>query len=349
MSTRAWITLITLVLLGTVVYFGWPEIVQAFGLMGRVNPWILILLLPVQFLSYYCDGQSMFSYLRDKGELKGISKIFMARTSLEINFVNHIFPLPAAGGFSYASWVLSRHGVSHGRSAMAQIIRHFSQFFAFATLIVLSVFVLLFDNNASKLTIFISTIFFVGIIALILGTVFIISSRKRIMAISLFTTKIVNFFVKIFIRKEKQKLINLEKVNKFFFDMHEDYLEIKKDRRILLKPLMWSTIESLLDVSLIMITFLSLGFFINPAALIVAYGIACFVSVIFSILPGGAGVYETAMITFLASAGVQADIAIAGTLLARAILLLATIIFGYAFYQLTISKYGKIDNQSANL
>ena len=207
--------------------------------------------------------------------------------------------------------------------------------------------ILLFDNNASNFTIFISTIFFVGIIALILLTAYVISSRNRVMKISQWITKLINFFIKILVRKERQKQINLSKVSKFFVDLHEDYLEIKKDRRILIKPLIWSTAESIFSVSLIMISFLSLGFIVNPAALFVAYGIACFVSIIFSPLPGGAGVYETAMVTFLASAGIAANVAIAGTLLARAILLLATIIFGYIFYQLTINKYGKISNSAS--
>ena len=348
MSIRTWLTIITIFLLGIVIYFVWPEIVQAWGLMGRVNLWILLLLLPIQFLSYFCDGESMFSYLRAKGELKNISRLGMARMSLEINFVNHIFPLPAAGGFSYATWVLSRHRVNHGRSAMAQIIRHLSQFLAFAILIILSVFILLFDDKASNITIFISTLFFVGIIGLILFTVYIISSRKRIMAISGWITKTINFILRIFTNKNKTKSVNLEKVNNLFLDLHGDYLEIKKDKHILVKPLMWSSLESILDVSLIMITFLSLGFFLNPAAVIVAYGIACFSSIIFSVLPGGVGVYETAMISFLVSVGVATNVAIAGTLLARVILLLATIIFGYVFYQLTINKYGKI-NKSTSL
>lgn len=341
MSIRSWITIITIILLGVVIFFVWPDMVQAWNLMGRVNPWILILLLPVQFLSYFCDGESMFSYLRAKGELKELSRLSMARMSLEINFVNHIFPLPAAGGFSYATWLLSRHKVSHGRSAMAQIIRQLSQFLAFATLIVVSVFVLLFDHKASNITIFVSTLFFVSIVALILLTVYIISSKNRIMSISNWVVSFVNFILRVFSKKDKTSTVNLEKVSHFFLDLHNDYLEIKKDKHILLKPIMWSSLESMLDVCLIMISFLALGFFINPAAVIVAYGIACFSTVIVSVLPGGAGVYETAMIAFLASAGVPADVAIAGTLLARAILLAATIIFGYLFYQLTINKYGK--------
>jgi uncharacterized membrane protein YbhN (UPF0104 family) len=54
------------------------------------------------------------------------------------------------------------------------------------------------------------------------------------------------------------------------------------------------------------------------------------------------------MIAFLASAGVPAEVAIAGTLLARATLLVGTILFGYIFYQLTINKYGKSKNSTNN-
>ena len=96
-----------------------------------------------------------------------------------------------------------------------------------------------------------------------------------------------------------------------------------------------------------MIAFLSLGFWVNPATLFIAFGIASIVS-IFSASPGGAGVYEAIMIAFLASAGVQPDIAIAGTLLARATLLVGTILFGYIFYQLTLNKYGK-DSDSTDI
>jgi uncharacterized membrane protein YbhN (UPF0104 family) len=47
------------------------------------------------------------------------------------------------------------------------------------------------------------------------------------------------------------------------------------------------------------------------------------------------------MVAFLAASGVTPDVAIAGTLLARMILLSGTILFGYVFYQLTVLKYGK--------
>ena len=102
-----------------------------------------------------------------------------------------------------------------------------------------------------------------------------------------------------------------------------------------------------MDVVLILIAFKALGYWVNPAVMLVAFGISSTVSVITSI-PGGAGIYEAVMIAFLASSGVPAGVAIAGTLLARVTLLGGTVIFGYLFYQLTINKYGKI-KQPTNL
>ena len=51
------------------------------------------------------------------------------------------------------------------------------------------------------------------------------------------------------------------------------------------------------------------------------------------------------MVAFLTSAGVPPTTAIAGTLLARVVLMLLTIAFGYVFYQFTLVKYGKAPTQ----
>mgnify|MGYP001740916452 CR=1 FL=1 len=47
------------------------------------------------------------------------------------------------------------------------------------------------------------------------------------------------------------------------------------------------------------------------------------------------------MILFLSMTGTPPDIAIAGIILTRVILLMATIVLGYIFYQHALIKYGK--------
>ena len=47
------------------------------------------------------------------------------------------------------------------------------------------------------------------------------------------------------------------------------------------------------------------------------------------------------MILFLSMTGTPPDIAIAGIILTRVILLMGTIVLGYIFYQHALIKYGK--------
>ena len=347
MSIRFWLTITTLVLLALVVFFGWDQITQAFSLLGHVNLWILALLVPMQFVSYYAIGEMVFSYLRAKGDLGHMSRLTMTRITLESNFVNHIALLPIAGGSSYLGWILSRHGVSVSRSTMAQIIRHLMSFLAFILLLAASIMLMSFDFKISKIIIITTSIFVAFFISLVIFLVYIISNKKRLMKFSNWVTIFINKIVKIFTIGKKKQILAFKKTDIFFVELHNDYLEILDDKKVLLAPFLWSILSMVLDVMLILITFWALGFSVNPAALFIAFGLSS-IGGIFAATPGGSGVYEGIMIAFLVSTGVPADVAIAGTLLSRAILLIITVGFGYLFYQLTINKYGKI-SKSANI
>lgn len=341
MKFRTWINVITIILLALAIFFGWNQISQALGLLGSVDLRIFVLMVPVQLLSYYAIGEVMFSYLRLKGELKSMSKWGMARIALEINFVNHIIPVPSIAGFSYLGMVLKTHGVSAGRATMAQLIRYVLMFVSFVFMILFSVVLLSFDQGVSRAIIIISAALVTVTIALTVLLIYFVSSSKHLSTISNWITRFVNKTIHIFTRGKKQHVLKLKKVEGFFIDIHQDYVEIRNDKRVLVRPLIWAIANNILDVGLIMIAFLALGTFINPLTLIIACGLSSFAA-IFAATPGGSGVYEAVMIAFLASAGIKPEIAIAGTLLARVTLMAITFIFGYLFYQLTINKYGKI-------
>jgi uncharacterized protein (TIRG00374 family) len=340
MSFRSWATLITLILLGLVVFFGRHEIAHAFHLLDRVNPWILALIVPVQLISYYATGGMIFSYLRSKGNLKGTSHWAITRMALELNFVNHIIPSGGAAGFSYLGWVLSRFGVSAGRATMAQIVRFTIGFGSFIILLLVAVASLAYDHNVSRTVIIITSSLTFAALLLFALSIYIIGSKRRLETFSDWLTKTVNRVVSFFTRGRKKDTLKKATIEPFFVQLHDDFNQIRADKRILIKPFIWGLVMNTCDVALLSIAFVSLGFWVNPATLFVAFGISGAASII-SVTPGGAGVYETIMITFLASAGVHPVEAIAGTLLARVSLLLGTIVFGYIFYQLTIVKYGK--------
>ncbi|CAN5398273.1 hypothetical protein BH10PAT4_BH10PAT4_5430 [soil metagenome] len=340
MSFRSWVTVITLILLVGVVYFGRHEIYQAWKLLGNVNLWILAMLIPVQFFSYYATGSIIFSYLRSKGNLKDTSHWTMTRMALELNFVNHIIPSGGAAGFSYLGWVLNRHGVSAGRATMAQLVRFSLSFIAFLALLAVAVVILFLDHRISPIIIMISV--GLALVAIIAATLllFVVGNNARLKKFSGWLTRFINGFMSIVTRGKNKQAVKFEVLEGFFEELHHDYLALRHEKKILVRPFIWAFAMNLADVALIAIAFLALGYEANPAILFVAFGVSSVASIV-SVTPGGAGVYEAIMIAFLASAGVPADIAIAGTLLARVSLLLGTILFGYFFYQLTIVKYGK--------
>ena len=340
MTFKSWVTTITLVLLGIVIFFAWPEIVQAWGLLDRINLWVLALLLPVQFFSYYATGGMIFSYLRAKGDLKEVSRWRMTRIALELNFVNHILPSGGAAGFSYLGWVLSRLGVRPGRSTMAQIIRFALTFLSFVVLLVIAVVALIVDEQISRTVILLCLLLATLAIGATIGTIFVIGSELRLRQFSIWLTGKVNRFVAWITRGRKPAVVGDSVILVFFMDLHEDFVAIRKDKRILIRPFIWAILANMADVALLWIAFWSLGYMVNPAILFVAFGVSSIAGAL-SATPGGAGVYEAIMITFLASTGIPADVAIAGTLIARVTLVLGTVAFGYVFYQLTVNHYGK--------
>lgn len=340
LSFRGWLTIITLVLLTIVIIAAWPEIKKAWALLGQVDLWILALLIPVQFLSYYATGGMIFSYLRSKGNLKEQSHWFTTRLALELNFVNHILPSGGAAGFSYLAWILSKFKVSVSRSTMSQIIRFVMTFVSFVVLLIVAIIILAFTGHLDRITIFIA----IGLAAAAIGGIFIliwlIKSNERLRNFSAWLTKTINRFIRWITRGKKRKIVKEELFLEFFGGLHDDYLAIRRDRKTLVMPFIWAIIANILDVALIWISFWALGFAVDPALLFVAFGVASIAGAV-SVTPGGAGVYEAVMVAFLASSGISPEVAIAGTLLARVTLLGGTIAFGYVFYQLRVNQYGK--------
>lgn len=340
MSLKAWINIVTVVLLSVVVWAAWPKIHEAYLLLGSVNLWILSLMIPAQIISYYAAGSIMFSYLQSNGHLAHLKRWDMARLSLEFNFVNHLLPSGGAAGFSFLTFILHKHGVSTARSTMAQVIRHVLTFLSFVILLVISVALLAIDEKVNRYVIGSTFLLVVGALALTWFIIFIFDSSGRMKNVALWIYKITNKTASFVTRGKKADVLKLSTVENYFQEVHKDYKLILKEKSVLIKPFLWSVFANLLDVALFFIAFWALGAPVNPALLFISFGISSIASVI-TVLPGGAGVYEALMIAFLTSAGVNAEVAIAGTLLARVILLGGTIAFGYIFYQMTINQYGK--------
>lgn len=348
MSFRRWLNIATVALIAIILYFSRHELVTAWELLARVNLWILLLVLPLQFLSYYATGAMIFSYLRAIGDLKQVKSIEMARMALELNFVNHVLPSGGVSGASYMTWRLSKLGVGSGRATLAQVVRFGATFAAFLALLIVAVLLITIDGNINRLTILASAALASIIIFTTLIVIYTISSSSRLQAFSRLLDKGINgIWRKVF--RQKKALLSHDIIRHFFEDLHADFVALKQTPRVLLRPFTWGIVFNLAEVSLFMVTFLALGSFVNPAPILIAVGMASMVGM-FLVTPGGAGGYEALMILFLTSAGVHPGVALAGVLLARVILIVLTITSGYLFYHQALKKYdgSKIDGSSSS-
>jgi len=345
MSFRAWLSVVTLVLIAVIIFFSRNELIHAWSLLGQVNIWVLLLLIPGQILVYYAGGEMIFSYLRAKNSIEHVSAGDLVRMSLEMNFVNHVLPSGGVSGISYMTWRLGRYGVGAGRATMSQVVRYAVSFAALIALIAVSVVMVTIDGNINRWIILMSSGLVSAMLAVIIGCAYLIGSEARIARFSSWMVGAVNKTVRKITFGRKKTVLDKRPVERFFDEIHRDYLALKEDKKILIKPFLWALVFTAADVSLFLITFWALGSPVNPAPVLIAYGVAA-VAGFFVATPGGAGAYEALMVAFLAVAGLSQGVAIAGIVLTRVILLIGTIAFGYVFYQMALVKYGKQNDKS---
>ncbi len=334
---KTWISLLTFLLVAVIVYASRHELLRAWDLLGQVNIWILLLLIPAQAISYYAAGAMVFSYLKEKFDLR-VPRAESARIALELNFVNHILPSAGVSGASYMTWRLGQLGISPARATLAQVVRFAATFGAYLVLMLVAVVAITLDVGLERIPILVSSGLASAIIFGSLLTIYIIQSQPRLHKAAAFITKYTNRFWRSVLRRTKP-LLYIEDVNKYFEDLHDDYSQIVKAPRILKKPFLWGLVFVVSEIALFWITFWALGTIINPAPLLIAYGLAGFAGAFF-FTPGGVGGYEALMVGFLATTGIDKGAVIAAVLLARVVLIIVTIVTGYYFYQRALNRYG---------
>jgi hypothetical protein len=343
MSFRAWLSVITLILVAVIVYFSRHELVHAWELLGQVNLWILLLMIPGQVLVYFAAGEMMFSYLRAKKSIDHIKGPTLVRMALEMNFVNHVLPSGGVSGISYMTWRLGKFGVSAGRATMAQVVRFAMGFVAMIVLIAVAVLAVTIDGDINRWMILMSSLLVGGMVAVIVGAMYLLTSERRIVKFSNWLVRTGNRTVRIITFGHKKRVLAHNKIDTFFDELHRDYVALKGDKKILLRPFIWGIVYTAADAGLFLIAFWALGSVVNPAPVLIAYGVASLAG-FFVVTPGGAGAYEAIMVATLAVAGISQGVVIAGVILARVIILLGTIVLGYVFYQMALIKYGKRNN-----
>lgn len=325
---KFWLNIITIVALFALAYGARHQVVEAFRQLVHLNAYALLMIIPLQILSYYAVAKTFQSYFNNS---EPISLATYFRLSLEMNFVSHVFPSGGVSGFSYLALRLKQKGVTSSRSTLAQGVRYALMFFGFTIYLAIAMILLASFGKASRFAILIATTIVVSIIFLSIVVTYVISDERRIKGFTAFLPKLINRFLRPF-RKHKGDTINIARIERLFGEMHQDYVAISQNWRQLVGPFLWTLVMLFAEMATIYVVYIAFGELINPGALILAYAVANVAGLI-SLMPGGVGVYEALMTSVLASVGVDSGLAFSATLVYRILNMILFVPPGYILYQ----------------
>lgn len=335
---RRWkliVNLVTLVALVALIYLVRDDIASTLDNLTNVNAWALLLLIPVEFLNYHAQArmyQRLFAMVGNK-----LSYKFMFEASLELNFVNHVFPSGGVTGLSYFT-LRMRQGktLSGGKVTFIHVMKIALYFIAFELILLFGVFALSLMGRVNNIVILtagsLSTLMVVGT----LGFMYIIGSKQRINSFFTALTRALNRLIRV-VRPRHPETINISKAKSTFDDFHESYLEIRSNYQQLKIPFLYALLADATEIAAVYVVYIAFGEWVNIGAVILAYGIANFAGLI-SVLPGGIGIYEALMTTVLAATGVPPSLSLPVTVMYRILNTLIQIPPGYYLYQRAIKR-----------
>lgn len=326
---KKYLTALTLLALGVLIYGLRSEIGGVIANFGKVNTFALLFIIPIEFLNYDAYSRMYRSFFVILGEK--VRYWPMYRLNLELNFVNHILPSGGISGISYFNVRMRSENVSAAKSTLAQVMKLFLLFVSFQPLLVLGLLLLAARGHANSLILVVATAI---ITLLVVGTllgIYIIESRERINSTLLSLTRFINRLIHFF-RKNNPETINLEIAQKTFGELHDNYLIIKKNWGALRAPFLYTMVANITEIAVIYMVYIAFGEYVNIGAVILSYAVANFAGLI-SVLPAGIGIYEALMTAVLVATGIPASVSIPVTIMYRVINMAVQLPPGYYFYQ----------------
>ncbi len=342
-SFKFWINAITIVALILLVVFAREQIAEAFRTITQLNLLWLLAIIPIQIVNHTAVAKFYQSYLKTLGKKIKTSELF--KVSLEMNFVNNVFPSGGVSGFGYLGLRLKKLGVRGSKSTLLQTSRHILTFISFIVYLLIALILLSVFGSASRLIVLVATSLSSMIVFIAVVLIYIISDETRIRQFTSALPRLINKVLGVFHRKKKQT-INISRIDKLFSDLHADYKHVRKNWKDLRFPFFWTMVMNFTEILTIFIVYLSFGEIVNPGAIIIAYAVANVAGLV-AILPGGIGVYEGLMTGVIVSAGVDEALALSATVVYRVFNMGLFLPIGWIFYQRALKSESGVEIEDA--
>jgi putative heme transporter len=334
---KAIVNIVTVVALVGLIFLIREQIVDTFNNLGKINAWVLVLILPLTALSYHAQTkmyQDMFRLLGNTLHYK-----FMLRAALELNFVNQVFPSGGVSGISYFGVRMRAADITATRASLVQLMKLLLLFISFEVLLVIGLIFLSFEGRAHGLTLVaagsVTTLLVVGTAAFVL----IIRSEPRIHATFSGLARLINKVFHIF-RRNHPETISMARAERIVKELHGSYKILEDSYKELRAPFLWALVVNLSAIASIYAVYVAFGSWVNLGAIILAYSVANFAGLV-SVLPGGVGIYEALMTGVLVAGGIPAALSLPVTIMFRVLTTLIQLPPGYILYHQTVHRTGK--------
>src|SRR4051812_4795361 len=261
------VNLVTILALVILAYAIRDQLAQTIADLKRVNGWVLWLIIPLEVLGYHAQAkmyEHMFSVTGTR-----ISYRDLLKASIELNFVNHVFPSGGVSGISYFGIRMKALGARGAQATLVQTMKLILLFLSFEILLFGGMFLLAVNGKASNLTMFIGTM--IATLVLV-GTAFfayIIGSKARINSFFTFLTRVLNKVIQV-VRPKHPETIRIDKARDAFGEIHETYSQLRTKREALKAPFWWGFVYNLTEVLVIYVVYLAFGEWVNLGAIILA-------------------------------------------------------------------------------
>ena len=339
------LSVITIVLVAVIAYAAFTEQVEIDGVtmtmwdatiqaFTNLNVWVLLLIIPEQIFMYFAAGQIYFAFLRARQGIK-ITQRKLMRVSLEINFVNHALPSAGVSGLGYLIWRLKSFKITAGQVSFIHVLRYAISALANTIQTWIAIVIVIIAGCVrpdGDWALWLAGGVALGIELVILIAWLIIRRQKTVDWFAATASRVINKVISWVTRGHKRVFLREEVVNNFFSDLRGDYLAIKRNRKILWRPVLWGAVYAFLELATYWVVACAMGHPEILPQIMIAEGIASVVGTII-VTPGGVGGYEGAMVAVMVATGVDLSVATIVVVVTRIMVLLGTIVSGWGFYQ----------------
>lgn len=322
------LNIVTIVALIGLAYGIRHQLADTLDNLHRVNVWVLLLIIPLEAIGYHAQARMYQKMFRVVGT--EISYTDLLKASIELNFVNHVFPSGGVSGISYFGLRMKALGARAAQATLVQTMKLVLMFLSFEILLVGGMFLLAVNGKASNLTILIGTVLAMSVLVGTGVAAYIIGSKSRINSFFTWLTRVLNRIIQL-VRPKHPETIKIDTAHEAFDDFHGTYAELRSQLPELKRPFWWGFVYNLSEVLVIYVVYVAFGEWVNLGAIILAFAVANFAGLI-SVLPGGIGIYEALMTTVLATAGIPPSVSLPVTVMYRVLNTLIQLPPGYYFY-----------------